>query len=147
MLSHIRIQKKSGENALALCEVEGVDLTRVVTGIQVNAQHDDVPEVFLFFRSDVDIDLDAYVKVVQPSPPKDQYRFAASAIRLLDPKMVEQAALEALEFGGNQNVIVQALEVIAGVLEDAANQLEAPEEVRGSEHDGRSEGDEEPRVE
>lgn len=126
-------------------EVDGVDMKDVLSGIQVSMDVTKGREIVLFVRPmvDFDVEIEGSITVVYPAPePHETLRAASKFIMSQDPKEIEEAALGGLEWGGSQSVTAAILKVISEGLNNAADELEATAEVRGSTDGGSDHGDE-----
>lgn len=95
--------------------VNGIDVTTQVRAWTVTGQSGDVPKLFLESPTlDGNVLGSGVVNIIRPGTPD-----ASLVVRSLDPKMVEQEALNRQGFGEDKSLVEIVLDVISEALDAA----------------------------
>lgn len=134
--------KQSGESGS--CVVDGIDVTTSVKKVEMSISGNALEnEVAIFLLpGHVDLDLEGVVTLIEPEEDARVLRRAVAFIEALDPEVVESVALEAQTWGSPKSLTLGIMQAIGKAFEDAANQLDGAEDVRGSADDRPDQSDE-----
>lgn len=127
--------KISQEGLKTKIEVDGQDISHKLRGVRLVLEPRKIPELWLEQTpNSSEIELEGVVYVVGPPDPQDTLRLVKQFLQNLDPQMVEQEALESLQWGEDKSVAMAVIQKIIEVV-DASVELTTNSEVHRSTDD------------